>query len=148
MVGPDGVNTTFFSRDLTFPIPGTDEPDGFPNFFGTSASAPHIAALAALMSQPTLDGQHVYVCVPQNKRNKTQRVGRKAAERKVEKGATYGTCADDIVQTLIETAIDMDDPFTEGFDEGFDDATGNGFVDGREAIRSVFRKEVQSGLGR
>ncbi|MEO0330671.1 MAG: S8 family serine peptidase, partial [Bacteroidota bacterium] len=50
-VGPDGVNTTFFSRDLSFAVPDTDEPDGFPNFFGTSASAPHIAGVVALMNQ-------------------------------------------------------------------------------------------------
>ncbi|MEM9831696.1 MAG: T9SS type A sorting domain-containing protein [Bacteroidota bacterium] len=50
-VGPDGVNTTFFGFDLSFPVPGTDEPDGFGNFFGTSASAPHIAAVVALINQ-------------------------------------------------------------------------------------------------
>ena len=49
VTGPDGGNTSFFYFDLDFDIPGTTEPDGFPNFFGTSASAPHVAAVAALI---------------------------------------------------------------------------------------------------
>jgi subtilisin family serine protease len=56
IVAPDRTNTTFF-------IPGFDiEPDGFPNFSGTSAAAPHAAAVAALMLQavPSTTPERVY----------------------------------------------------------------------------------------
>lgn len=49
IVAPDGVNTSFFD-----PFGGGDiaeDKDTYPNFFGTSAAAPHAAGVAALMIQ-------------------------------------------------------------------------------------------------
>jgi len=45
IVAPDGVNNSFFGADSSV------DTDSFPNFFGTSAAAPHAAGVAVLFKQ-------------------------------------------------------------------------------------------------
>ncbi len=62
VLAPTGQNTTFFGNgDDVRP----EDPDTFPNFYGTSASAPAAAGLAALMRQldQTMSAQDVYDCM-------------------------------------------------------------------------------------
>lgn len=49
ITAPDGANTSFFDPFGNGDI--SQDTDTFPNFFGTSAAAPHAAAVAALMIQ-------------------------------------------------------------------------------------------------
>ena len=58
VVGPDGVNTTFFGDTLASDgitdasaVADCANNASYPNFFGTSAAAPHVAGAAALMLQ-------------------------------------------------------------------------------------------------
>lgn len=62
VVAPDNVNTTFFGID-DYILP--NDPDTFPNFIGTSAAAPHVAAVVALLKQayPTALPSTLYTAI-------------------------------------------------------------------------------------
>lgn len=123
ITGPDGGNTSFAFFDLGFEVPGTSEPDGVPNFFGTSASAPHVAAVAALI----LDQR-----------------ARDVAARKRFAGPRHLT-PDLIYWAMRLTADDMKlrnfggdiGPQRVDNANGFDFDTGFGFVDAQRALRAT-----------
>lgn len=130
VTGPDGGNTTFFTTDSTwdddngngknspfstFVTPELDEPGNeWPNFFGTSASAPHVAAVAALMleANPALTPDEVYQILVDTAQDMTDRF------------------SIDGPPPLVVL-----DPIDNG--AGYDFDSGYGFVDAYEALAAV-----------
>ncbi|HTU67976.1 MAG TPA: hypothetical protein VMF52_18650 [Steroidobacteraceae bacterium] len=123
VTGPDGGNTSFFLVDLDFEVPGSTEPDTFPNFFGTSASAPHVAAVAALI-------------LDQRARDVEARK-RFIGPRKLGPDAIYWALrltADDMKLRNFGGDIGPQRVDNAG---GFDFDTGFGFVDAQRALRAT-----------
>jgi len=134
VTGPDGGNTSFAFGDSSF---DDDDGDGFnnpystfltpldpdpaseyPNFFGTSASAPHVAAVAALMLQknPGLTPDDVY------------NILKNTAEDMKFRFTNRSTPSGPVTDVYL-----IEDPDPAGFD--YD--TGWGFVNGEAALNAV-----------
>jgi subtilisin family serine protease len=131
--GPDGGNTTFFFADSSFddddndgrnsPISTfitkeLDKPaDELPNFFGTSASAPHVAGVAALMLQKNsrLLPQQVY--------------------------SILISTAKDMTRREVEVVPGLGESVFSAIGAGYDFDAGAGFVDAAAAITAVPKKK-------
>jgi subtilisin family serine protease len=168
VTGPDGSNTSFFVTDsiiddddgdglLSPAFDGENPADEFPNFFGTSASAPHVAALAALMLDASEfgpmqanDGSKQRICLLDNvtllldkdvadhllNKSRGPRIARKGfcltpGEVELAMEATALDMTRRVVDRLSGTFIDIANS------EGFDFDTGAGFVDGVSAVKAV-----------
>jgi hypothetical protein len=78
VTGTDGVDNTFFGPDLPDDFGGGVDADPYPNFFGTSAAAPNVAAIAALIREanPGFTPSDVYVQLETNAEDVTERLSR------------------------------------------------------------------------
>jgi len=128
ITAPDGGNTTFFFSDTP-----TDA-DNFPNFFGTSAAAPHAGGVAALLFQanPSLAPGDVYVALE----NSAIDMGTAGFDNDSGFGLVQADAALGVVATGLDLALtgtDAPDPVIVGNNvtytltvknRGFIDATG------------------------
>jgi len=130
-VGPDGSYTTFFGvGGLEDAISDGNPP---PRFFGTSCSAPNIAAVAAILIQATS------VFNTQGRRLRNSKSGKQPKSAKSSKNRKSSKSEEtkddflfpyDIYKIMEETAIDMNQP-------GYDFFSGHGFVNALAAVEAI-----------
>ncbi|MGE0182115.1 MAG: hypothetical protein AB7F91_14670 [Parvularculaceae bacterium] len=181
ITAPDGGNTSFFFSDTSRDDDDGDgvfqsgEPGEFPNFFGTSAAAPHAAAVAAMMidaeNSEVIKNGAFRMCQPKRRQGNTKNLrknGRNlsvpAAEvdARIAQGALLGPCSRtepaEIYKVMRKTAQNMTvradngtgatlQTFTE-LGNGFDFDSGFGMVDAEKALRKFRSSTLGNGHGR
>jgi Subtilase family len=110
VVGPDGGNDTFLG--FTLASGGIDDPstvtecannDNYPNFFGTSAAAPHVASIAALLLQadPALTPTQLYTFL----RSSATAIGATPTPSAPNFAAGYGFVQADMAAAMVPAII-------------------------------------------
>ena len=107
-VGPDGGNNTFLgykiaAGDDTSTVTGCLNNAGFPNFFGTSAAAPHVAGIAALLleANPSLTPAQIYTVLQQS----AVPIGAAPTVANPNYAAGYGFVQADVAATMIPATL-------------------------------------------
>jgi len=107
-VGPDGGNNTFLgykirAGDDTSTVTGCLNNAGFPNFFGTSAAAPHVAGIAALLleANPSLTPTQIYKVLQQS----AVPIGATPTVANPNYAAGFGFVQADVAATMIPATV-------------------------------------------
>jgi subtilisin family serine protease len=123
LIGPDAGNTSFFYFRLGFNVPGSSEDDAFPNFSGTSAAAPHVAAVAALLLDKRARDIAAHRRIP--------------APRSLTPAALYNVLRQSASDMHLRNLGGNLGPQPVNESDGFDYDTGYGLVDAVRALQSV-----------
>ena len=124
----DGNNTTFLGSPSSS-VAGIDgEPDGYPNFFGTSAAAPNAAAVFALLLEafPNATPEQLIAATQDSAIDVTGRGASVGVDDVTGSGLMDARAAAELLSQRVEPVVDNEDGGDDGGDGGFSDSIGGG----------------------